>query len=216
MYYDETEEGTPYYVMPFLDRSLVGEIGKDAFSVDVKEDLEPELYPRKLPLARALKILEQTALALKSVHQAGLIHCDIKPANILLDKAGNVQVCDFGIAKLPDYEQIQCSVGMGRRNYMSPEQRESAKHVKTCSDIYSLGVVAYRILTGSLPQGRFDDPIAFTPNMGAGLNKLILQCIDFEPTKRPGDAGAFLKVFRQCMNEKTQIDFSKENEETGT
>ncbi len=215
MHYDELEDGTPYYVMPFLDRSLVEEIGKDAFSVGAREDLDPELFPRKLPLARALEVLEQTAKALRAVHRAGLVHRDVKPANILLDKTGQVQLCDFGIAKLPDTEHSQSGVGMGSRNYMSPEQRESAKHVKGSSDIYSLGVIAYRMITGVLPQGRFDDPIALSPGIGEGLNDLILQCIEFEPEKRPHDASLFLSTFKQATDG-ADTNNPNEDDETGT
>jgi len=215
MHYDETEDGIPYYVMPFLDRSLVEEIGKDAFSVGAREDLNPELFPRKLPLTRALEVLEQTAKALRAVHRAGLVHRDIKPANILLDKTGQVQLCDFGIAKLPDVEHSQSGVGMGSRNYMSPEQRESAKHVKASSDIYSLGVIAYRMITGVLPQGRFEDPIALTPSVGQELNELILQSIEFEPSKRPHDANAFLRALKHAA-ESSDILGAEDDEETGT
>jgi len=193
MHYDETEDGTPYYVMPYLSHSLVEEIGKDAFSLGAREDLDPELYPRKLTLPRSIEVLEQTAKALSTVHKAGLVHRDIKPANLLINKKGDVQLCDFGIAKLPDADHSQSGVGMGSRNYMSPEQRESAKHVKPSSDIYSLGVIAYRLVTGTLPIGHFDEPIELRPSVGKEFNRYILQCLRFEAEQRPQDAQSFLQ-----------------------
>ncbi len=215
MHYDELEDGTPYYVMPYLDRSLVEEIGKDAFSAGAREDLDPEHYPRKLPIARALEVLQQTTQALRAVHRAGLVHRDVKPANILLDKSGQVQLCDFGIAKLPDTEHSQSGVGMGSRNYMSPEQRESAKHVTASSDIYSLGVIAYRIVTGTLPVGHFDLPIALSPNIGQGLNDLILKSLSFEAKKRPKDAQAFLQELKNAGSGADSVT-PVEDEGTGT
>jgi len=215
MHYDETEDGTPYYVMPYLDRCLVDEIGKDAFSDGVREDLDPALYPCKLPVARAIEVLEQSAQALRAVHRAGLVHRDIKPANILLDKTGQVQLCDFGIAKLPDVEQSQSVVGMGSRNYMSPEQRESAKQVKASSDIYSLGVMAYRMLTGVLPQGRYDDPIALTPAVGEVLNDLILQCMAVDPSKRPQNSGEFIVILKSA-SAASSVELEGEDDSTGT
>ena len=193
MHYDETEKGTPYYVMPYLSHSLVEEIGKDVFSLGAREDLDPELYPRRLTLPRTIEVLEQTAKALSTVHKAGLVHRDIKPANLLINKKGDVQLCDFGIAKLPDADHSQSGVGMGSRNYMSPEQRESAKHVKSSSDIYSLGVIAYRLVTGTLPIGHFDEPIELRPSVGKEFNRYILQCLKFEAEQRPQDAQSFLQ-----------------------
>lgn len=199
--YDELEDGTPYYVMPYLPQSLEGEIGKDAFSRGRLEEIPASQHPRKLPLHRALTILEQLLQAMAQVHDAGLIHRDLKPANILFDEQGNVQVCDFGIAKLPDAQYSQSGVGMGSRNYMSPEQRESAKYVTPASDVYSLGILAYRMLTGQLPLGKFDDVSHFVPEIGKPLNDLIDKAISQNDHQRPQDAGDFLTQFQQALAE---------------
>ena len=194
--FDETEDGIAYYVMPYLVRSLVDEIGKDAVSVGAQGELPPELLPRRMPAQRAIQVLTQILEAMKTVHQEGLVHRDLKPANILFDKEGpegKVQVCDFGIAKLPDTEHSQSGVGMGSRNYMSPEQRESAKHVDATSDVYAIGILAYRMLTGTLPIGRFDDPIVYAPAIGPALNELIIRSIGVDTTERPENASAFLE-----------------------
>jgi len=92
-------DGAPYFVMPYLQSSLVDEIGKDVLTVDALEDLPPHQHPRKLPVQRAIHILIQLLTGLAEVHAAQLIHRDIKPANILFDAKGDVQVCDFGITK---------------------------------------------------------------------------------------------------------------------
>ncbi|WP_299083115.1 bifunctional serine/threonine-protein kinase/formylglycine-generating enzyme family protein [uncultured Paraglaciecola sp.] len=212
--FDELEDGTPYYVMPYLSQSIVNEIGKDAFSQGALEDLPAELHPRRIPTAKALMYLKQLLEALSAVHQQSLIHRDIKPANLLLNSQGQLQLCDFGIAKLPDAEYSQSGVGMGSRNYMSPEQRESAKHVTYSSDIYSVGILAYRMLTGQLPAGRFQDPIHYAPDIGESLNKLILQSIEQKPQDRYSDASAMLIALTQAQKEQGKTQ--DEDDATGT
>ena len=209
--FDELEDGTPYYVMPYLLRSLVDEIGKDAFTAGALEDLPVDLHPRRLPVSRCVQILTQTLDALSTVHRAGLVHRDIKPANILLNDKGQVQLCDFGIAKLPDEEHSQSGVGMGSRNYMSPEQRESAKHVLASSDIYSVGILAYRMLTGTLPVGRFEDPVSYAPQLGQPLNELIISAIAQQPRQRPADATTMLQKFKEAV--KSQGSTAGESQE---
>jgi len=211
--FDELPDGTSYYVMPYLTHSLVDELGKDAMDAAVLAELAPEQRPKRLPLVQALLILEQLLTALVEVHKAGLVHRDIKPANILFNEKGDVQLTDFGIAKLPDTEHSQTGVGMGSRNYMSPEQRESAKHVDARSDIYSTGVLAYRMLTGTLPVGRFEDPKVYQPQLSDSLNQLLLQAIETDKTKRPADAKAFLQQLRQAI---TSQPNQPEDDSTGT
>ncbi|WP_299071469.1 bifunctional serine/threonine-protein kinase/formylglycine-generating enzyme family protein [uncultured Paraglaciecola sp.] len=212
--FDELEDGTPYYVMPYLPQSLETEIGKDAFSRGKLEDTPKHLHPRKLASQKALSILEQILDALSAVHQAGLVHRDIKPANILFDEQGNVQLCDFGIAKLPDAEHSQSGVGMGSRNYMSPEQRESAKHVMPASDVYSVGVLAYRMLTGQLPSIPFKPPKEFAPEIGDKLNELLINAISQQEQDRPQDGADFLKQFKQAIKGVTESQ--DVDEATGT
>ncbi|MBO6506849.1 MAG: protein kinase [Kordiimonadaceae bacterium] len=214
--FDESDEGLPYYVMPYLEQSLVDEIGRDIFSASGQEEISPEELPRRLPVDRALQVLTQILEAMRAVHSQGLVHRDLKPANILFDKkgpTGKVQVCDFGIAKLPDTQHSQSGVGMGSILYMSKEQRESAKHVTASSDIYSIGVIAYRMLTGTLPDGRYEDPIAYAPSIGQSLNGLILSAMDVDPAKRPGDAAQFLKELKLATS---SIESRDAEDATGT
>jgi TPR repeat protein/serine/threonine protein kinase len=213
--FDEMPDGTPYYVMNYLPRSLVDEIGKDVFSRAGAAELPAALQPRPLPLPRALAILQQVLLGLTAVHQAGLVHRDIKPANILFDDSGKVQLTDFGIAKLPDTEHSQSGLGMGSRNYMSPEQRESAKHVSAASDVYSVGVLAYRMLTGALPIGRFDDPIRFVPALAPAVNQLILAAISSDEHQRPANAGEMLSRLQQALASQGEAT-AGQAEQTGT
>jgi formylglycine-generating enzyme required for sulfatase activity/tRNA A-37 threonylcarbamoyl transferase component Bud32 len=203
---DILPDGTPYYVMPYLPHSLVNEIGRDAFTQGKLEELPLEEHPKPVTMVKALLWLKQILTALAAVHKAGLIHRDIKPANILIDHQGQVQLCDFGIAKLPDTEhsQTMSGVAMGSRNYMSPEQRESAKHANPASDIYAVGVVAYRMLTGTLPIGRFKDPKFYLPELPEDVNQLILDALAQTEAERPSDGAAMLKKLTQALSNAPQ------------
>jgi len=105
----------------------------------------------RLSLDRTVDVIEQTALALAHAHGRGVIHRDIKPANIILDGTGWVTVTDFGIAKALGSESLTSSGAMiGTPYYMSPEQC-SGTEVSPAADQYSLGIVAYEMLTGRVP-----------------------------------------------------------------
>jgi serine/threonine protein kinase len=213
--FDELEDGTPYYVMPYLAKSLEQEIGKDAFTRGKLEETPPELHPRRLPVTRSLEILTQVLEGLSAVHRAGLIHRDIKPANILLGSEGQVQICDFGIAKVPDVEHSMSGVGMGSRHYMSPEQRESAKYVEPQSDVYSVGVLAFRMLTGTLPTLTKQSLLDFVPEAGSPLAALIEQSMELDPRSRPNEGGDFLKQLRKARDG-VDANAPEGGEDTGT
>ncbi|NLW18679.1 MAG: SUMF1/EgtB/PvdO family nonheme iron enzyme [Candidatus Cloacimonetes bacterium] len=105
-----------------------------------------------IPEKRALNILKQIAEALSYAHSKGIIHRDVKPSNILLDANDNVKVMDFGIARMTESPGLtKTGSQMGTLVYMSPEQIRDSKHVDEKSDIYSLGVTLYEMLTGMPP-----------------------------------------------------------------
>ena len=210
--FDELEGGTPYYVMPYLPHSLRNELGSDATDASVIAELEPEDKPRLLPFTVAVNYLEQLLKGLSDVHKAGLVHRDIKPANLLINEHGEIQLCDFGIAKVPDTEHSNSGIGMGSRNYMSPEQRQSAKHVDARSDIYSVGVLAYRMITGTLPEGRFAEPKKYQPALSDSLNELILTALEQKKEDRFADAAVMLQALKQTDATKA----GQPDEATGT
>lgn len=113
-------------------------------------DLSRKIGP--IPEKRALNILKQIAEALSYAHGKGIIHRDIKPSNILLDENDNVKVMDFGIARMTEGPGLtRTGSQMGTLVYMSPEQVRDSKHVDERTDIYSLGVSFYEMLTGVPP-----------------------------------------------------------------
>ena len=145
----------PYIVLEFLD-------GGDTLKSYIdRENL--------LSVDRAVEILFQCAKALDYAHRRGVIHRDIKATNIMLTVDGRVKICDFGIAQYSSGDQTQVMGLLGSPRYMSPEQARE-EDVTSQTDLYSLGVVAYEVLTGQAP---------FAAN---GLSKLIKQILNEEPT----------------------------------
>lgn len=132
----EEEENLIYLVMEYVDgESLDGLITKSV-----------------LTESRCLKIVADIADALHFAHEKGIVHRDVKPANVLMTSDGRVKVADFGLAYLIDREGGTTRTGflVGSPNYMSPEQATGQK-IDRRSDIYSLGVVLFRMLTGRVP-----------------------------------------------------------------
>ena len=148
----------------------VYEIGEDESSHYVAseliegETLRQHLARGRMGLDEALDVAIQVAIALAAAHQAGIVHRDIKPENIMLRPDGYVKVLDFGIAKLAEQEVpatmveeealllVETNLGsiLGTVRYMSPEQARGAP-VDKCSDIWSLGVVLYEMVSGQAP-----------------------------------------------------------------
>ena len=204
--FGETENGSPWYAMDYVPDNLQQRLGKDVFDRAGLEDLDQSAHPRALPLEQCLTLLHQILQGMKAAHAHGLVHRDIKPSNILLSDAGEVRIADFGIAKEPDTQISVSRVAMGSRNYMAPEQRESAKHVDRRADIYSIGVLAYRMLTGKLPTGRYADPEVVAPQLGKALNEVILKAFEEDKDKRFRDAGEMLESYEKARQQRAQED----------
>jgi serine/threonine-protein kinase len=135
--YDVGEENNLAYIAMEL---ISGRSLDQTMSAD--DPLEPEA---------ALRILRETASALDFAHKRGIVHRDVKPANIMIDEEGRVRVTDFGIAKIPASQiATQAGVVLGTPGYMSPEQA-LGKPVDGRSDQFSLAVIAYEMLTGEKP-----------------------------------------------------------------
>jgi serine/threonine-protein kinase len=174
------------------------------------KDLEP--FCRKdslLPLRRVLKVVAETADALDYAHGRGVVHRDVKPANIMILNDGRLKVMDFGIAKAVSSSHTKTGVIMGTPNYMSPEQIEGHE-IDGRSDIFSLGVVFYQLLTGALPfQGKTMTELFYqitqvkhpalrsiNPRVIKPCEQLIDKALAKNKDKRFQTAGVFAKYLR--------------------
>ena len=154
----------------------------------------------RLPLSRALPIAKQLCAALEAAHAEGVVHRDLKPQNILLDKAGQVYVSDFGLAKSlePDATQVTMSGQfLGTPRYMSPEQALAAP-LDHRSDLYSLGLILYEMVTGEIPfkadstlqtmylrvHEKPADPRQHNSQLPDYLAQIILRCLETDPAQR--------------------------------
>jgi formylglycine-generating enzyme required for sulfatase activity/serine/threonine protein kinase len=194
--FGKLDDGSPYYVMPFLPVSLADRLGKDIYDVAAIAELPESDRPKSLPLDDALRYFEQLLIGLSAAHKRGLIHRDIKPGNVMLTDDDQIRLVDFGIAKAPDSQHSVSQLGMGSQKYMAPEQRESAKHVDARADVYSAGVMAYRMITGRLPGIPFREPNVLVPELNQALNDLIVSCVSDDKAERPTDAAELLSRFR--------------------
>lgn len=179
------------------------------------ESLADRLRERgRLPAAESVRILREVAWALAYAHAHGVVHRDVKPENILLDRAsGRAIVTDFGIAQLAEASRLtQDGHVLGTVHYMSPEQARGDA-LDGRSDIYSLGVVAYQMLSGHLPFEGMPaaavvvahatrDPIPLrelAPDLPASLDMIVGRCLAKNPEARPATGEALAELLGQAL-----------------
>ncbi len=170
--------------------------------------------PNLLPLEKVISILATVAEAMDYAHQQGVVHRDIKPANIMLTTDGVVKVMDFGIAKMATSSKTQTNIVLGTPTYMSPEQI-SGKKVDGRSDIFSLAVVMFELLTGR-PPFTADNvsallfAIAHTPHLSVKtirpdlpptVKKILDQALQKDPVHRYRRADDLAMELRSCLEE---------------
>ena len=138
-------------VVMVLDGGLEGDTPFLAMEYVEGPTLDAEMHRRgRLPVAEALAILLGVAEGLAYAHRLGVIHRDVKPANILLTPSGVPKVSDFGVAKVMTTETAASTMAVGTPSYMAPEQIEG-KSLDARSDVFGLAVLSYELLTGQRP-----------------------------------------------------------------
>lgn len=194
-------EGTPYFAMEFVEG----------------EDLQQRMRRGPIEWAEIARIMIGVGSALAAAHEKGLIHRDIKPSNIMIDRLGQVKVMDFGLAKATtsgNKSLTSAGLIMGTPNYLSPEQGRGDP-LDGRSDLYSLGVVLYELITGQLPF-RADTPaglifkhvyepppppLELNPEAPAFLVEICLKLLEKDPDDRYASANEFLADITEFFDE---------------
>src|SRR5215471_15304833 len=177
-------EGVKFITMEFVE-------GRDLHSL-LKEG-------RVFTLNEKVRIIQQVCRALEAAHAEGVVHRDLKPHNIMVEESGRIVVMDFGIARSMEGTAGQTSTGalLGTPAYMSPEQAKGDK-VDTRSDLFSLGIIFYELLTGVAPfesetmvglllkriQEKPIPPVERDPAIPQGLNDIVLKCMTVDLNDR--------------------------------
>jgi predicted Ser/Thr protein kinase len=162
------------------------------------ETLRRRIERGPLPPEEAARIAAEVASALTYAHARRVVHRDLKPENVLLDEQGRVRLADFGLSRLVKTDPAQATthltrtdVILGTYEYMAPEQRRGSSDVDGRADLYSLGVILYEMLTGTLPFGRFSPASQVAKGVSPALDAVINRALAPERDARFPDAVAF-------------------------
>jgi eukaryotic-like serine/threonine-protein kinase len=187
----------PYYVAELIDG----------------ESLAQRLQRGPLPVARARDVAEQLSRALASAHAKGIVHCDVKPANVLLTAYAQVKVGDFGVARLAQANsQGPSATAAGTPRYMSPEQAQG-QPMTPASDVYSVGVVLYEMLAGEPPFARGTGtevgqrhvrarPPALPARIPRPLRAVVERALEKDPSRRYRNGAEMARALRVIQEPK--------------
>ncbi len=195
--YDVGREGDIYYIVMEL-----------AEGITLKQYIQNK---GKLEIAESISIAMQIAQGIEAAHRHNIVHRDIKPQNIIISSDGRVKVTDFGIAKAASSQTISSNT-MGSVHYISPEQARGG-YCDERSDIYSLGITMYEMLTGRVPfegdstvavalqhiQGEMVPPRVLDPVIPVSIEKIILKCTQKKPEQRYSSATELIADLKRAL-----------------
>lgn len=197
------------HLVPVLDAGEEAERSYLAVSFVPGRTLEQRIHvDGPLPLADAVRLLAQVAAGLDALHQAELVHRDVKPSNIMLDENDDAALTDFGLAKGRAYTVLtRPGQVMGTLDYLAPEMIKGGR-ATAASDIYALGCVAFECLAGHAPfaekavfqvamahlEEEPPDPCADRDDCPDGLAWAVLRALEKDPAQRPPTATAYARI----------------------
>lgn len=172
-------DGMPFFSMPLLQ-------GKT---------LAQRLSSGRIPVSEVVPLMLKLCAAVDYAHGYGLLHLDLKPANVLFDERGEPLVGDFGLARHMDADGGVDALEMsGTAAYMAPEQLASPRRLSKATDIYSLGVILYELLIGVAPSrvadGLMDSPRSVDPSIQKDIDAICMKCLQADPGARYSDVSA--------------------------
>jgi len=156
----------------------------------------------ELNLKARLQIIGEVCSAVQHAHDRNVIHRDLKPQNIIIDENGHARVLDFGIARLTRDNLLNLTrTGqiIGTSRYMAPEQQRDTKHVDTQADVYSIGILAYQLLTGKLPIGNYTPLSELVPQLPAEIDPVVDKALEVRPQDRYDKPERFWKDFERAL-----------------
>jgi eukaryotic-like serine/threonine-protein kinase len=197
-------------ILPLKDASFID--GRFVITSKLGEQTLGDRLRKRISFQHAIVVIEQMIDAVAYAHRNRIIHCDIKPDNMILLPDGRLQLMDFGIAKVAQKTIVRTMIasGSGTVGYMAPEQamgRPSAR-----SDVFSLGLIAYKVLTNHLPEWPFDWPppgyAILRRKLHPDMIDLLRKSIELRPSRRFRDANEMLLAFRRVKPR--AVRFAKE------
>jgi len=190
--FDETEDGKLFYVMDYYFNNL---------GIMIGESYITEASSRIIKLDKAIKYTRQILLGLACLHHFGIVHRDIKPFNILVTDMDTIKICDFGLSRLrgEDFKGPE-NLKVGSPWYAAPEQEVNPDKVDRRADIYSVGIMLYRMLTGELPAKTYEKPSKINADLDHTWDAFIAKAIATEHQNRFGNANQMVKELDRLDN----------------
>ena len=208
-------------IVSVFDRGYKGETYFIVMEYVEGETLKDRLHrERRLAPDQVLQIAEQVLAGLEYAHRRGVVHRDIKPGNIMVNREEMVKIADFGLAHLAKAEGgldvTRDYHTMGTLKYMAPEQLTSATNIDQRTDIYSFGVCLYELLTGKLPLGMFKMPTETDSALDVRWDEIILRSLRMDPKERYASAEEMARALHELATTPPITQAQREVEEDVT